>query len=871
MSCVASILNGAPSEWFPSIQIQVDNYYAHSVPRGTLSLKADGGRKKAAIISPRGHVLRNVFPAGLSIRVFICRTWLKLDLQESHYFVVFLILHLAQYNIDGKKQKMTPMRFSLVWFYASILVLCGSPASADELRFASAAAWDTWQLPAGLIQFDAEGALSLTRFEQRIDAVSDARAYRHLTKERGLVRGGIWQAGSNRAAAVRVIDGDRRSFWQPDLNDGVRNWNIEIDLGRVVLAQEVILHFPDRAGARPFRHFDVFASTGERFRGRSDDIFVHREIYSTTLPNGETEIHIPLAYELADTLRVLDAGLEGEAAQNFLPVQYVRLEARELSADAALSEIEVRGIGGNIGPGSIARGGALRSGELASSLENAIDGDMDTRVSLRSGIVEESWRASGMWLQIDLGATFWVDRIFLSPLRAGFGLSIAQQLLVDGENAGLEPLLREGDADASIRHFYYVFKRRKIRHLILHALDGRSWGGSLDEFMVHAVGHPAQVVLRSGFIDLGQTAGDGRSKAISSLSWDAELAPGAQIQLRSRAGNSLLEELTFHNRLGAVVTERTWLSTPKVLRGRIDSAIVASDDWDNWSNVYQLAEEPFKSQTPARLVQLEAILSTQDPQVTPILRSLSLHFTDALVQSAWGRVLPRQVEPNESARFSYVLWLQGDEQDRGFDRLRLTVQGAVGLADVVVEVGGVQVVPLALDTQADSLVFITLPVAIKNDSLRIELNARVLKNATVFALHLGHAQSPDIWQAVRPRERHADIVFLPDLIGREQLVGDVLVAPQVFTPNADGVNDRVHISFVVFNADKVEPQVRVFDLAGRLVAELIREGDGRMREYSWDGRDRRGNRVMPGVYLCDIDVAAESADGRLMHSIAVVY
>ncbi|MFT5085808.1 MAG: hypothetical protein ACI906_002755 [Candidatus Latescibacterota bacterium] len=768
------------------------------------------------------------------------------------------------------------MRISFTWLYVSILALGDaslglSVAGAEELRFDSAATWNRWQLPAGLVQFDETGALSLTNFEPRINAVSDARAYRHQTKERGLFRGGIWQAGSNQAAAARVLDGDLRSFWQPDPSDGARNWSIEIDLGRVVLAQEVILHFPDRAGARPFRQFDVFVGSGHRFSGRSDDVFIHQEIYSTTLPNGETEIHIPLAYDLADTIRVLDRGLDVEEVQQFLPVQYVRFEAQALSADAALAEIEVRGIGGNIGPGAIARGGALRSGALASSLENAIDSDMDTRVSLRSGSIEKGWRANGMWLQVDLGATFWVERIFLSPLRAGFGLSTAQRLLVAGENAGLQPLLHEGETGPSYRHFFYVFEPRKIRYLILHALDGRSWRGSLDEFMVHAVGHPAQVILRSDFIDLGQVAGDGRSKAISRLSWDANLAPGAQIQLRSRAGNSLRQELTFHNRLGQVVTERTWLSTPKVLRGPIDSAIVASGDWDDWSNVYQRTEEPFKSKTPARLVQLEAILSTEDPQVTPVLQVLSVHFTDALVQRAWGRILPRQTESNQAVRFSYVLWPQSDDQDRGFDRLRLLMPGAIGLSELVLEVGGKRVEPLAIDAQADSLLFITLPTAIKNDSLRIEFSARILKNATVFALFLGNEQSPDIWQSVTPLDRHADVVFLPDLVGREQLVGDLKILPHIFSPNADGINDYINISFIVLNADAVEPKVRIFDLAGHLVVELELSGEGSVLQYKWDGRNRRGERVGPGLYLCDVDIGAAAGDGRTMRSIAVVY
>ena len=93
---------------------------------------------------------------------------------------------------------------------ALILTCCGVllDAEAEELRFDSADAWRVWQIPEGVVQFDGEGALCLQRFERQVNAVGDAEAYRHQTKEREIVRGGIWQVRSNRAAAVRAIDGD---------------------------------------------------------------------------------------------------------------------------------------------------------------------------------------------------------------------------------------------------------------------------------------------------------------------------------------------------------------------------------------------------------------------------------------------------------------------------------------------------------------------------------------------------------------------------------------------------------------------------------------------------------------------------------------
>lgn len=756
---------------------------------------------------------------------------------------------------------------------ALVLICCGGlfDAESEELRFDSADAWRIWQIPEGVVQFDAEGALSLRRFERHVNAVGDAGAYRHQTKEREIVRGGIWQVRSNPADAVRAIDGDVQTIWQPDPDDGARNWLIEIDLGRVVLAQEVVVRFPDRPGARPFRQFKIFTSDGRRFRGRSDDIFIHQEVYSTNLPNQQTEIRVSLAYEGADTLQALDASVNLASVGAFLPVQYVRLEADALSEDAALAEIEVVAVVGNVAPGAAARGGGLRSGEQARSMENATDGDMDTQVAFRRGIIEESWRASGMWMQLDLGATFWVDRVFLSPMRAGFGLTLAQRFFAEGENAGLQPLLPNGELSGGYSHFYYAFTPRKIRHLIVHALDDFSWGGGVGELMVYAFGHPAEVVLRSDFIDLGQVAGDNRQKAVAGMFWDAELPPGTRIRLRSRSGSSLRQEYAFHDRKGELISQLSWTNLPKVLRGPVDSTVVTGGDWDEWSNIYQVSGEPFKSVTPTRLLQLEAILSTEDPQMTPVLRSLSLDFSDALVQRAQGRILPREVTANQSVRFSYGLWASGDGQDSGFDRLRMEVPGPIAIEALTVEVGGAEVRPVEVRVEADSLLFITLSEPVTNDSVRIGFDVGVLRNATVFSLHLGDTRRSDIWQFVDPIERHADVVFLPELIGRDGLIGDLEVLPAIFSPNSDGINDMVETRFAILKAQVAEPKVRVRDLAGRLVAELTGDVRRGVAVYRWDGRDARGLVVAPGVYLFDVDLRAESGDGRAVRSVAVVY
>ena len=99
-----------------------------------------------------------------------------------------------------------------------------------------------------------------------------------------LVAGGA-TAKSNDALANSVIDGDLSTFWEPDTPvsfasrlrdpgdfhlDGLRNWEIEVDLGRLVFADSLTIIFPagqfeDEFLGEPVKSFALFASMGERF------------------------------------------------------------------------------------------------------------------------------------------------------------------------------------------------------------------------------------------------------------------------------------------------------------------------------------------------------------------------------------------------------------------------------------------------------------------------------------------------------------------------------------------------------------------------------------------------------------------------------
>jgi len=778
----------------------------------------------------------------------------------------------------------------------ALIALLVNAVGAEEFTFDSPAKWQTWDIPQDIVKLGDQGRLELGKFRRSINAVADAPSFIHPTQKRGDVRGGIWRAGSNEAAANLIIDGDGDTYWQPDPDDQLIKWSIDIDLGRPVLARQIKLHFPDQEIAKPFVQFSVYISTGSRIQSQ-EDVFRYRKIFQTTKPNLLTQIDVPLLSSGLDTTRVLDSGLGYDLAdeKDYQVVRFIRVVADEKSAGAALAEVEVIAVGDNVSLGVLDRGGSFDFGLVARDPQNMFDGNMDTfAVIVTSGGTKGGWREGGMWWQADLGALYWIDEAFIyfqnrgealssflfGNLHQGRGYDVltSDGRRTTGGDLDYDLLLREEIAidaplerERQIRHMRYLFAPRKVRYIFWHGHEDSGWFSKPMEFMLFSPGYPAQVVLRSGFIDLGQLSGDGRPKAINALNWDAELPQNTKLQMRSRSGNALDELYTYFDRSGVETTELKWTNSPKVLRGKVDTTVIAGADWGGWSNFYQVSGEEFQSDTPRRFVQLELILSTEDPQVAPALNSLSIEFEDALVQRAVGRVLPRHTEVNVDTRFTYTLWPNSDERDTGFDRLRLTLPAGTSAQELTLHIDGENIAPNGVEVVGDSLLVMELPQRIRQDSLEIRFTAQLTENATIFVAELGDSERPNLWQTVEEAERQANLVFLPGLVDSDKLIASLSIAPPSFTPNGDGINDEIAIRFTVLKLTQPNPRVDILDLAGNKIAEAGATPSAGLLEYRWDGRDKTGQMVAPGLYLCKIDLGAASGHDEALRTIAVAY
>ena len=176
--------------------------------------------------------------------------------------------------------------------------------------------------------------------------------------------------------------------------------------------------------------------------------------------------------------------------------------------------------------------------------------------------------------------------------------------------------------------------------------------------------------------------------------------------------------------------------------------------------------------------------------------------------------------------------------------------------------GEVTVVPSGPDSIRIRFSRRLLPV--RNEVLAIRFGASILRKGTRFTAYLWNRSLPDTPQEIRP----GDATVLTDTqtmtVGvpvDTKVLGRVRAHPNPFTPNGDGINDLLAITFPVFNIyPPKDAPVAILDLQGRVLRRLRgRDVDG-LHLVEWDGRDEVGDLVAPGVYLVRVFADPEARD-----------
>ena len=759
-----------------------------------------------------------------------------------------------------------------------LLLLAVHALDAQERQFFTVdreSQWQDWSFPAGLLKFADDGSFSLVSYDRGINAALDADQFVHLLTGDKEAIGGIREVGSTArqagVAAANTIDGDPSTYWKPDPDAPVDDWWIEIDLGRLVAVSKIRLIFPDTTGARPFRDFRVFGTRGYRIAS-GQDLFAYAVLGGTTKYNDAAIVEYELDAQRRlgnHIVRTGGATKTGESPRSFQQVQYIWIQADAKSDDAALAEVEVITFGRNIALEAVERGGSLiESSGRGTSL---IDGDINS-----------SWAASLsggvrlVWL-LDLGARFWVKNLLFLGAEIGgwhnkhFLLGSDQPEKLALGDIDLDLLYQMEDAGSQDLQFF-MQDPVPMRYIAAQYNDGNS--GKLSEVMVFPIGHVAGVQLESGFIDLGDFAGDGRVKQITAIHWDADEPEGTAVWVQTRAGFDLSDKFSYYRKDGTLLAdEQQWLETNQFLRGPTDTTVVAGNDWSPWSAPY-IEKGVFLSPSPRRFLQIRLVLESDRPEAAPSMRGLDVEFTEAIVKGAEGEVAPRVARPGQPQSFIYKVW--GDFSDEGrFDQLLFVTPSRVDPDSLQVLVGGVELEDFIGENVTDDTLFIRLPQAIERgeDTVAVKMSLQIDRNPTLLKSFVGRTEVADLWQEVQPteRERHATQVFFPAVPSSAHLVSNFVVVPRVATPNGDELNDEARIRFLVLNVS-VEPEVWIHSLDGQPVVRLDGgRGPEGLHEYAWSGRDRSGVLAPPGIYLCRVELGTQSQDQSITRTIGLAY
>ena len=358
-------------------------------------------------------------------------------------------------------------------------------------------------------------------------------------------------------------------------------------------------------------------------------------------------------------------------------------------------------------------------------------------------------------------------------------------------------------------------------------------------------------------------------------------------------------------------------------------------NWSPWSSPHQGGERaggtPVLSPGPRRYIQFSVDFLNSQINATKALEQLSIEYLlPPIAEELVAEIFPREVEVFEEVDFTYAVRAKMEfDGVKGFDTFELlTANRVLGIdkieiwqlpdrlvaeqtlnADIAIAPNGQSAVqtpdgtlhPLPYTVEsADGGSFVIQAVTERNAIVRfpqitrpsgggqmllkIKFRGRVLLYSTLF--HGQAVLSAQAGSIQRISAGNADFLGEGDLptasgitvlspdINKGDLFGSFAIAPRVFTPNGDRVNDAATIGYDILAVTRpTSVAVQVFDLSGRLVTSLYSGADlsGHYDHVSWDGRDANGQRVPPGLYLVSLSVDGDARQTSGVRPVGVAY
>ena len=428
--------------------------------------------------------------------------------------------------------------------------------------------------------------------------------------------------------------------------------------------------------------------------------------------------------------------------------------------------------------------------------------------------------------------------------------------------------------------------------------------GTIGGFELFAHGVPQRAFYLSQIVDLGRIVNFGhlhwratpmrRVNGVTVEDPEANVGLKAEVRVGRDGDPAIYHEYTNTGR-EKEVSRTTYESLSAVLGRDPRPGIRASvgydtDSWSFWSVPFTKTGQLVRLRSGSHL-QIKLTLESRDFDAWIRIDSLWIETSPLLVDEAIGEVARlddlqsqrglTEVKLGQDTEFAYDLRAEFTTASApGFDALRIYTGSIARFVRLEMGAPLTLVEPAAVAQEENALV-VQLPKPItrrSNVPVRVVLSTRLFEFASTFEGEVFTSKGDALPQPILPGDASQEIATnsLRVLSAESEsidFVRDLQQSTSVLTPNRDGVNDRLTLSYALFRLPGPVPvYLEIYALDGRRIARI--DGglqDTGLRRFAWDGRDNSGQLLPAGLYLFSLVVETQAAQKRALYSLGIAY